>query len=243
VPKLVTPDGELDEAAVARQFAASMAEPEPDEPMAAAPPRKAPAEPGQTAQQPADDPKASKARTTSSTPPPAGGERKRRSRRATASSAPPAAAPGRYIKQVDELLESICVAAALIPVPPKKSLLGRFLPITDETRPRLRLQGSVINENRPALASAIDKMAANNSVIRRGVEALTTGGATWILPAAMMLAPFVAQSNMVWTGELTADAIAMADEFEAGVKAELKASFEQAAAAAAEEVRNAGAAA
>jgi hypothetical protein len=207
VPKLVTPDGELDEAAVARQFAESMAEPEPDEPVAAAPPRKAAATPppAAAAGEPAEDPKHSKARTTSSTS--STGTRTRARRGSKKTEPGPAPSEGAYVQPVSEFLQGLTIAGALTPLP------------AGALATRVRLQSALVNDHITGLATAVDGAARHNAVIRKGVESLTMGSAGWVLPAVLAVAPFAAMSFSLWKTPVDEQMVRAGQVFEAEVRA------------------------
>jgi len=205
VAKLITPDGELDEAGVQQRFAQAMAAPEPDEPQAPAPARREPeAEPPAAAAAP-DDPKDNKARMTGATRQP----RARRTGGKKAATAAAAAPPveGAYLKPTTEFLEAMVIAGALVPMP------------AGQLAVKIRLQARLVSEHAGGLAVAIDSAARNNAVIRRGVEALTMGSAGWVLPAVLAVAPFAAASAGLWKAEITEQMVAAANQFQAETKA------------------------
>lgn len=224
MPKLTTPEGDvLDDAAVQQQFAEAMAAPEPDEPMAPAPERRA--DDGQDEQ----TGRRRRARANDST---AGDERRQgRARTTGARSArtgagrdgkAKASAPSSYAEPIGEFLQALVITGALVPLP--RSPLAV----------RVRLQAGLVDEHGAGLTKAIDAAAQNNAVIRRGVEALTMGSAGWVLPAVLAVAPFAAQSVGLWRSEVTEDMANTADAIHIAVRAQVQdagAQAEQAAAA------------
>lgn len=200
MPKLITPDGALDGDEVEQRFAAAMAADEPTEPIAAAPPRK---EESSQATGPADaDRRHTRARTTSASSP----SSPSKTRRGKGAAAPQPPAEGHYVRPVSEFLQALTIAGALAPLP------------AGPTETRIRLQGALINKHTPGLATAIDAAARNNTVIRRGVEALTMGSAGWVLPAVLAVAPFAAESAGLWRGQITEEMSAAAATFVQGVR-------------------------
>ncbi|MDB5910928.1 MAG: hypothetical protein JWP34_5042 [Massilia sp.] len=220
MPKLITPDGELDEAAVNRQFAESMAEPEANEPLAAAPPRRPPATPPAAVQEPAEDPKHSKARTTSSTSS-TGGSSRPRARRGSKKAEPgPGPAEGTYVQPVAEFLQGLTIAGALAPIP------------AGPLATRLRLQAQLVEDHRGGLATAVDAAARHNAVIRKGVESLTMGSAGWVLPAVLAVAPFAALSFSLWKTPVDEEMVRAGQVFETEVRAAMMGQPDDASAAA-----------
>lgn len=221
MPKLETPDGELDETAVEREFAKVMAKPPADEPTAPAPARKSVDEQGprasQTAQEPAEDPKHDKPRRTSA-PGGSGDGRRGRGRPRKAEQAAPQPAEGAYVQPVAEFLNALTIVGAMAPVP------------DGPLQAKVRLQAALVNQHQAGLATAVDSAARHNEVIRKGVEALTMGSAGWVLPAVLAVAPFAAQSLGLWRASVTEEMAAAAEGFEAEVKAAMMAQAEQEAA-------------
>lgn len=207
MPKLITPEGELDEAAVEQKFAEAMAAPEPNEPPAPAPARK------ETASNPSPDPASSpssaagdsKARTraaSSST-----SERRKRGRGSAKTEASAEPAEGAYTAAVAELLDALSISTALVPLP------------EGDLSTRLCLQADLIGAHRQGLAVATDAAARHNALIRRGVEALTKGSAGWVLPAVLAVAPFAAQSISLWRTPVDKEMTDAAATFRTNVRA------------------------
>lgn len=203
MPTFVTPDGDLDEDTVNKEFAAAMVAPPADEPTAPAPPRKAASEDAQKAAEPADDAKHDKPRRTSST----GGSGRGRGRGgAKKTDATPPPAEGAYVQPVSEFLQSLTIVGALAPIP------------SGPLQTRVRLQAHLVNMHAPGLATAIDSAARHNELIRKGVESLTMGSTGWVLPAVLAVAPFAAQSLGLWRADVSEDMVAVAKTFEAEVR-------------------------
>jgi hypothetical protein len=206
MPKLETPDRVLSEDEVTQEFAKAMSAPEPDEPLAPAPPRtdsgsaERPSEPSEV---PADD----KPRTRPSSR--GTGAKRGRPKGSTKKAADAAPAEGTYVRPVSEFLQALTVTGALIPVP------------DGPLRTRVRLQANLVAAHSAGLATAADLGARNNTFIRKGVESLTTGPGGWVLPCTLALAPFAAQSLALWRAEVTDDMRAGAEQFEHGVRAQL----------------------
>lgn len=206
---LATADGKaigLDQAEA--EFHSAMAAPEPDEPEAAAPPKR-------TA-----DPEAPFGRRVDGSPKKAPGGRPAKARvteskpvtaDAKGGKKAGAAADGTdYTGPLGEFTSALWMVLAAAPVP------------VEPLRIKLRAQAAVLKDNQPGLCQGINLMAQHNGTIRRGVEALTMGNAGWVLPAVMALAPFAVQSAALWKtspaelGELAARTEA---EWEAEFKA------------------------
>jgi len=120
--------------------------------------------------------------------------------------APQAAAKGRpappaknYTPAVTELLEGVWMLGSSIPIPAPKIAV------------RVQCQAAILKINEPGLASGIATAAQHNEIIARGVDKLTTGGASWILPCMFGLTPFVAQSALMWRSPLDDDVQALAE--------------------------------
>jgi hypothetical protein len=111
-------------------------------------------------------------------------------------------------KALRETCEALWFALAVIPVPDKAfgySLGG--------LRTRLRVQAHLVETNVDALAAGLNTVGQHNGFMARALSRLSAGEAgLWVLPAALMLAPFVAQTGQLWSGQLaddsTLDAIA-----------------------------------
>lgn len=180
---LATADGQaidLDQAEA--DFHRAMAAPEPDEPIAPAPPKRAPA-----------DDEAPYGRKVDGTPKKAPGGRPAKPRVTESKPAAPAQGKGKsaaegtdYTQPLGEFTSALWMVMAAAPVP------------ADEWRIKLRAQAYILKENQPGLCQGVNLMAQHNGVIRRGVEALTMGNAGWVLPAVMAVAPFAVQSAAVW---------------------------------------------
>ena len=208
---LSTVDGEdlaLDRAE--QEFAAAMAAPPADGPAAAAPAKRPP--------RPADDPDAAphgwtwadgewrpkkapgrpstagdKPRVTTGPAAPA--------KAATAKPGPKAAVsqPARdYRKTVAESVEALWFVLATTPVPDKAfglNLAG--------VRTRLRVQAALLESNVDGLTNGLNTLGQHNKMVGRALDRLASGeGGLWVLPACMMLAPFVAQTGQLWAGQL-----------------------------------------
>jgi hypothetical protein len=206
MPKLETADGsELTEEEVTKQFAKALSAPEPDEPLAPAPPR---ADNGRAegSPEPPESPVDDRPRTR---PQSRGTGRPRGRPKGSGKKTAAAPAEGTYVRPVSELLQALTIAGALAPVP-KGPLYTR-----------IRLQANLVDAHTAGIATATDLAARNNAIIRKGVESLTLGPGGWVLPAVVALAPFGAQSLALWRGEITPEMTAAAEQFEHGVRAQL----------------------
>lgn len=197
---LATADGQaidLDQAEA--DFHRAMAAPEPDEPIAPAPPKRAP-----------DDPDAPFGRKLDGTPKKAPGGRPAKPRvveapQAAGKAPKPGRGPGQaagaadYAQPLGEFTSAVWMILAAAPVP------------AEPLRIRLRAQAAILKDNQPGLCQGINLMAQHNGTIRRGVEALTMGSAGWVLPAVMAVAPFAVQSAQLWRTD-PAELVALAEQ-------------------------------
>ena len=180
---LATADGQaIDLDAAEQDFHRAMAAPEPDEPEAPAPPKRT------------VDPDAPYGRKVDGTPKKAPGGRPARPRVTESKPVVAEAKPAKaktvtetdYTRPLGEFTSALWMVMAAAPIP------------NDGLRTKVRAQAAVLKDNQPELCQGISIMAQHNGTIRRGVEALTTGHAGWVLPAVMALAPFAVQSAQVW---------------------------------------------
>jgi hypothetical protein len=126
------------------------------------------------------------------------------------------------------------------PVPPKPDLSGPLTELTsalwmvmaaapipaDPLRVKVRAQAKVLRANQGGLVQGVNLMAANNGMIRRGVEALTMGSAGWVLPATMAVAPFCVQTAQLWRMD-PEDLLGLAQQTEEEWAAEFQAMQDQ----------------
>jgi len=195
---LSTADGQaIDLDRAEQEFARAMAAPEPSEPEAPAPPKRAPA-----------DEEAPYGRRLDGTPKKAPGGRPAKAR-VTESKPVTAPAKGKaapssadYTQPLGDFTSALWMVMAAAPVP------------SDDLRVKVRAQAKVLKDNQPGLCQGVNLMAQHNGTIRRGVEALTMGNAGWVLPAVMAVAPFAVQSATIWKSR-PADLADMAAETEA----------------------------
>jgi len=202
---LSTLDGEqIDVDTSEAAFAAAMAAPPVDQPGMAAPARKPPMpEPDPVAaphgwrytggqwipkQPPGRKPaeaKADKPRVT--TAPPAPGK--------TTSSG----SKHDFRATIKEAAESLWFGLASVPVPDKA--FGYDL---GGVRTKLRVQAHLIESNVDALAAGLNQIGQHNRFVAAGLRRLQSGeGGLWVLPTAMMLAPFITATGALWSGNLT----------------------------------------
>jgi hypothetical protein len=199
---LATADGtqiDLDKAEA--DFHRAMAAPEPTEPIAPAPPKRAPA-----------DPEAPHGRKLDGTPKKAPGGRPAKARVTTPPRTPekpskPGKGPGATAAQADytqplgDFTSAVWMVMAAAPLP------------NEGLRVKVRAQAKILRDNQPGLCQGVNLMAQHNGTIRRGVEALTMGQAGWVLPACMALAPFAVQSAQLWRTD-PAELVGLAEETE-----------------------------
>lgn len=102
-------------------------------------------------------------------------------------STPPKTAPKRdWSQEIAELIDGTWMLLSSAPVPMPK------------VRAKVHAQAALLNGHKPGLVKGVNLAAQNNPQVARGIEKLTTGNVSWILPAMFALGPFVAQSVMVW---------------------------------------------
>lgn len=202
---LSTEDGTaIDLDAAEQEFARAMNAPEPDEPEHPAPPKR---------EQLSEEELGAKYGWTT------GPDGQRRAKRAKGrpsakpreTMAPPPQEPPKGGKGKDakpdftgpltEFTEALWMVAAATPIP------------SEVLRVKVRAQAKVLRSTQGGLVQGVNLMAQHNGTIRRGVEALTMGGAGWVLPAVMALAPFAVQSAAVWRAD-PADLVKLAAETE-----------------------------
>lgn len=194
---LATEDGtEIDLDAAEAEFAAAMNAPEPDEPVHPAPPKREQLteeelgakygwttdKDGNRRAKRAKGRPSAKARTTEAPPPPA--EPQKPAKGAKGDSPKPD-----YTGPLTEFTGALWMVAAATPMP------------SEALRVRVRAQAKVLRSTQGNVVQGVNMMAQHNGTIRRGVEALTMGGAGWVLPAVMALAPFAVQSAAVWKAD------------------------------------------
>lgn len=130
-----------------------------------------------------------------------------------------------YRQTIGEVVEALWLATAATPIPPEA--FGKNL---NTVRIRLRVSAALLQNNINELATGINNVGEHVPMVERALARLRKGdGGLWVLPTAMMLAPFIAQVGMTWSTPLDDDASAIADQ----VEAQAKEYFEKAAAAAA----------
>jgi hypothetical protein len=107
-----------------------------------------------------------------------------------------------WSQEISELLDGTWMLMSSAPIPLPK------------VRVKVHAQAALLNGHKPGLVKGINLAAQNNPQVARGVEKLTTGNVSWILPAMFALGPFVAQSVMVWRSpvEGTVEELALGNE-------------------------------
>ncbi len=91
-----------------------------------------------------------------------------------------------FTRPLTELTSAMWMVLAAAPIPP------------EPLRIKVRAQAKILRANQAGLVQGVNLMCQNNGVVRRGVEMLTMGGASWVLPATMAVAPFAVQSGQLW---------------------------------------------
>lgn len=206
---LATEDGTaIDLDAAEAEFARAMNAPEPDEPEHPAPPKReqlseeelgakygwtTDAQGNRRAKRAKGRPR-TQARTTDAPPPPQ--EPQKPSKGAKGADPKPD-----YTGPLTEFTSALWMVAAATPIP------------AEGLRIKVRAQAKVLKATQDGVVQGVNMMAQHNGMIRRGVEALTMGGAGWVLPAVMALAPFAVQSAAVWRAD-PANLVALAEETE-----------------------------
>lgn len=214
---LATADGtaiDLGDVDVDREFAAAMAAPEPGEaPDYPAPPRK-------------KDPDAPHGRADDGTPlAPYGYKPDGRPRMVAAGPgrghkkddaprvqrAPAAAGGGKTVARADyaeplsEFADGLWMLMAGTPIPWDKF---------ETARVKIRVQAALLKSNKAGLVNAANSGAQHNATVRAGVEKITSGSASWVLPAMFMITPFVAQTALLWRSPIDEDLLSIAAQTE-----------------------------
>lgn len=103
-----------------------------------------------------------------------------------------------FRKPVRETIESAWFVLASTPVPER--LFGYD---TGGLRTKLRVQAKLLEANVDGIAAGLNTIAQHNRFVAAGLNRLASGdGGLWVLPAVMMLAPFVAATGQLWSGQL-----------------------------------------
>lgn len=139
----------------------------------------------------------------------------------TASAAPPEtkkAAPVKtkvdYRETIVDTAESVWAAAGVIPIPDK--VFGYDL---SATRVRLRASAMVLQASINEVATGVNTMGEHVPFVERRLAAMKEGkGGLWVIPCALLLAPFVASVAMVWAQPVTDELIAVAAKVEQDVQ-------------------------
>lgn len=191
---LSTADGKaIDLDTAEQEFHRAMAAPEPDEPEHAAPPKRVQLSEeemgerygwitnpdGTKRAKRAKGRPAAKPRITDAAP---GGQEPSKPAKGKGE----AAAKPDLTQPLSELCGALWMVMAAAPIP------------AEPLRIKVRAQAKLLREHRGGLVQGVNLMAQNNGVVRRGVEMLTMGGASWVLPATMAVAPFAVQSAQMW---------------------------------------------
>jgi hypothetical protein len=199
--------------------------PDMPEPPAAQAPAGALAAPGRRPPKPEDDPKAAPNGWTWDSKQGAWRPRRAAGRprsvpRVTAA-APPASAPPRrpakptvdYRTTIMETAEFMWLGLSTTPIPDKA--FGYDL---SGVRVRVRMQAAALQANADKFAEGLATIAehAPKSFLAKGLARMAEGkGGLWVLPAAMLVVPLLAQTVAVWTAPLDGAAVQVADAVEA----------------------------
>jgi hypothetical protein len=142
--------------------------------------------------------------------------------RVTVAAPPPGAAQaaaGRdFGPQLDDLVEGSWALLSSLPIP------------WAGVRIRIHAQAAILHMNKPGLVRGGNVIAQHSPPFASKVDALTTGGAAWMLPALFALAPFVGQSLAMWRSPAAGDIERLAGSNELAFRAMLDAAAEQLAA-------------
>jgi len=199
--------------------------PDMPEPPAAQAPAGALAAPGRRPPRPQDDPEAAPngwtwdAKQNAWRPRRAAG--RPRSVPRVQSAAPPASAPPRrpskptvdYRATIMDTAEAVWLGLSTTPIPDKA--FGYDL---SGVRVRVRMQAAALQATAGEFAEGLATIAehAPKSFIARGLSRMAEGkGGLWVLPAAMLVVPLLAQTVAVWTAPLDGAAVQVADAVEA----------------------------
>lgn len=215
---LTTADGEvLDVDRAEAEFAAAMAAPPVDRPGLAAPERRPPEPPADPETAPHGwmwdrgewRPKKAPGRPRAASedkPRVASGPAPKVDKPKGSSKLDEAKSPTDFRKTVRETAEAAWFVLASTPVP--EQVFGFK---TGNLRTKLRVQAALVEANVDGLANGLNLVAQHNRFVAAGLSRLASGeGGLWVLPAVMMLAPFVAGTGQLWAGQL-ADAATLED--------------------------------
>jgi hypothetical protein len=121
--------------------------------------------------------------------------------KARVKAAPPAAKQD-YSGPVSELAQGVWMVMAAIPSVDQK--IGRINLADVSTR--FKAQASILKENGDGVVKGLNMMALHNPQVRAGIEKLSAeSGPAWILPAMMLMMPFVGQSVAMWRAPVSGD--------------------------------------
>lgn len=124
-----------------------------------------------------------------------------------------------FRKTVTETAEALWLGLAMVPIPDKA--FGRDL---SGLRMRVRVQAAVIQANTAPLATGIQMISEHNDTVKRVLTKMESGdGGLWVLPAVLLIAPFVAQTGQLWTSRIDEGIAAMAEDVENTANAHIRA--------------------
>lgn len=140
----------------------------------------------------------------------------------------PAAEPGQpvnYGQRASEFLTGIWMLT--MPV--------SDLPMPEYLSVRLKAQAAILDANIGNLAHSMAIAADNNEQVAAFLVRMTSGGASWVLPALGGLIPFAAMSGSMWRAPVAGDVTKLAEAADAKWAAMVDALMKQATATANEQ--------
>lgn len=125
-----------------------------------------------------------------------------------ARSAPaPARAAQDYAGAIGELAQGVWMIMAAVPTVDQK--VGKINLADVSTR--FKAQASILKENGDGVVKGLTMMAQHNAQVRAGIDKLSSEtGPAWILPAMMLMLPFVGQSAAMWRAPVSGDVTLLA---------------------------------
>lgn len=157
----------------------------------------------------------------SEAPPPSRPATKARSKPA------PAAANLDYSGAIGELAQGVWMVMAAVPSVDQK--IGKINLADVSTR--FKAQASILKDNGDGVVKGLTMMAQHNAQVRGAIEKLSAEtGPAWILPAMMLMLPFVGQSAAMWRAPVSGDVTLLAKRTEKDFDDLMNSSMRQAAA-------------
>lgn len=111
----------------------------------------------------------------------------------------PVVTPADHAAQVGSLIDGLWMVAGAIPATDAK-VFGVDI---GALAVRAKATATVMQQQRASLSQGLGKMADNVEFIGKGVEYLAKdGGPGWVIPAALMILPFVGAMGQLWSAPI-----------------------------------------